>query len=636
MRTIKYQSGGIYYTPFISQPSQTQQVQSKSSNSEDKGKQLIEKEIISVLKENGLQNDVDYFLNAANSFLVSNSGFSDSIRNMGQSREYNIGELIKLQSYANRVKHNKEMFTLAKNQVTKEGAGSEVALTDSGEMYVLDGEGKLNIISAKAYAENQEDYRVLTNSELMSLRANSKSLTYNDTILENLQNTVGIKSIVEYVNKTINEFGTRKRSGSSQSYVEKNKSTIEKGIEQLLGYGPEGMYKLTNSTKSEQQGYDESSKDREEQLFTAVNYLYSTLPTNMKNVLKAHTAAEGGNPNSAKDVLSLLTNAIQFNTNHSIDTDTKVDYDSTASKASGGSGSEKAAKQVPETFGDMVFNFKGDNRTNSMVLGENIQFNIPTRFYIPRNFNNESIPNINTANEVDQNLRDWGLRDVRNKAYFGDVPIDNMSVVGNSIIVDYEQGMGQAPLPVNANGDIDFSILTLMNNIQKDITSKGITDDKEKAKIWEAAGFSYNPEIGVGCPKGYRLKWFALQNAYVTSKSGLDNKALKNSIFNTKIDNDIIENLESLYNLQHKGEKDTLKLDIDYNTVASMWNNSYKGILYIPLTQNPIQSSIASKNAYIDRRDTSEYKAQQDYRTQIGGYDPQSGTTIQINTEDFE
>ena len=354
MRTIKYQSGGIYYTPFISQLSQTQQVQSKSSNSEDKGKQLIEKEIVSVLKENGLQNDVDYFLNAANSFLVSNSGFSDSIRNMGQSREYNIGELIKLQSYANRVKHNKEMFTLAKNQVTKEGAGSEVALTDSGEMYVLDDEGRLNIISAKAYAENQEDYRVLTNSELMNLRSNAPSLTYNDTILENLQNTVGIKSIVEYVNKTINEFGTRKRSSSPQSYVEKNKSTIEKGIEQLLGYGPEGMYKLTNSSKSEQQGYDENSKDREEQLFTAVNYLYSTLPTNMKNVLKAHTAAEGGNPNSAKDVLRLLTNAIQFNTNHAIDTDTKVDFDSTASKASGGSGSSSKEKYENLTRDQMM------------------------------------------------------------------------------------------------------------------------------------------------------------------------------------------------------------------------------------------------------------------------------------------
>ena len=73
MRIKEYQAGGIYYTPFfrdsVSQQSPQTQSNTASSSKSTKEDDLIQKEIVNVLKENGLPNDVDYFLSKADMFL---------------------------------------------------------------------------------------------------------------------------------------------------------------------------------------------------------------------------------------------------------------------------------------------------------------------------------------------------------------------------------------------------------------------------------------------------------------------------------------------------------------------------------------------------------------------------------------
>ena len=61
MKIKRYQNGGISYTPFFRDAAEPTQVATQTSKtSENKEEQLIQKEIINVLKENGLPNDVDY------------------------------------------------------------------------------------------------------------------------------------------------------------------------------------------------------------------------------------------------------------------------------------------------------------------------------------------------------------------------------------------------------------------------------------------------------------------------------------------------------------------------------------------------------------------------------------------------
>jgi argininosuccinate synthase len=114
MKIKKHQAGGIYYTPFFRESLQQGQQAAASqttSKSGDSTANQIEKEMISVLKENGLPSDVDYFLSQSEKFLnkANEFGFQDS--------GYGITDLIRLQSLANKVKHNKELHTDAIDRI---------------------------------------------------------------------------------------------------------------------------------------------------------------------------------------------------------------------------------------------------------------------------------------------------------------------------------------------------------------------------------------------------------------------------------------------------------------------------------------------------------------------------------------
>ena len=110
MKIKKYQSGGIYYTPYFRDSageSSSPAVVSQPTSSTNKEDQLIQKEIVNVLKENGFPNDVDYFLSMANSFLNKAKNFGN-LFSTGQPSSYDMSDLIRFQSLANRIRHNNE------------------------------------------------------------------------------------------------------------------------------------------------------------------------------------------------------------------------------------------------------------------------------------------------------------------------------------------------------------------------------------------------------------------------------------------------------------------------------------------------------------------------------------------------
>ena len=72
MKIKRLQSGGIYFTPFFRESvSPQQQVQNNNNNTQEDN--LIEKEILKIVQQNGLENDTDFFINQVNSFLFGRS-----------------------------------------------------------------------------------------------------------------------------------------------------------------------------------------------------------------------------------------------------------------------------------------------------------------------------------------------------------------------------------------------------------------------------------------------------------------------------------------------------------------------------------------------------------------------------------
>lgn len=344
MKIKKHQAGGIYYTPFFRESLQQGQQAAASqttSKSGDSTANQIEKEMISVLKENGLPSDVDYFLSQSEKFLnkANEFGFQDS--------GYGITDLIRLQSLANKVKHNKELHTDAIDRIQSEGAGSEVAVSNTGLLYIYDSnDGNVKKVTANDYKENAESYQLLTNSQLADLRANSPDLKYDSSILTDLNATIGMKSIVTYITDVIDKFGKSSTEQSSESYK------IKKGFDAIIGDGPDGYYKIKQVLSKANEGYDPYSNPDEqtEQITSAINYLYRILPSDMKNALRAQSIGEGYDPNTSSGAKSLLLQALSMHTDHEIKQDQSLtgymEPDTGQGSSGSGSGSDGAKRNI--------------------------------------------------------------------------------------------------------------------------------------------------------------------------------------------------------------------------------------------------------------------------------------------------
>ena len=344
MRIKRYQLGGIYYTPFFGNESTPQATSKSTKSTEDKEEQLIQKEIISVLKENGLQNDVDYFLKKANNMLQNSFSFGTAFGE--QSSSYDMSDLIRVMSLANRVRRNYSDFANAAKQVQTEGAGSEVAVTDRGALYVFDNkERKVKTMSAQGYHDDRERYVALTNSELLQLRESNPELAYNTSIIGDLNSTIGMQSIIDHVKEVINAFGTNQEVQTHVSFTEKKHGQVQRGLEHMLSEGPDGIYEVRQTVDTSDQGYKTA-----EELNAALEYLYSTLNPKMKYVLSAQAVAEGLEPKDGG--IQLLKAAIIEHTDHSIKIDPKISYESSMSKSSGsGSTSGKMEELTREQMG---------------------------------------------------------------------------------------------------------------------------------------------------------------------------------------------------------------------------------------------------------------------------------------------
>jgi len=303
----KHQVGGSVYTPLVYQPqsdidstrTSSKRGSGRSSGGEDEGGQLTKisgtmtKEIVDILKTNGIPTDVDTFLSHANQFLAGSTSLSDQVFG-GNKKDYDISHLIKIHSIANQVKFNKQLYDKASGRLTSENAWSEVAVNNRGQMYVY-GENGIDLISATEYHKNRDKYTALTNSELLSLRESDPSLALNEGILNSINNTVGLESVVKYVKDIIKGFGNKVQEG----YTSKDQNMMEEGFRNLLMGGPDGYYKVTSE--------DQGTK-------FALDYIVDALPSNMKQLLRAKTAAEGGDPNS-QDINRLLALALSEHRN---------------------------------------------------------------------------------------------------------------------------------------------------------------------------------------------------------------------------------------------------------------------------------------------------------------------------------
>lgn len=613
MKIYKRQTGGVVYNPFMGNTASPQAV-AQPTNEKNDSEDEIQKAIVKVLEQNGVPNDVNAFLAQAKRLLAKRDF---SLFSSGYD-SYDMSDLIRLHSLANQIKWNSESANQAETQVINERAGSDVAINSDGNMYIWDDETKgIKLISPNTYAKNRSQYRPLTNNDLLYLRESMPELAFKNEIFIDLKNVIGINSIVDYMKGIISSFGTDTFKNNQSSYTIKHKGQIEKGFESILdGAAPDGIYKVKSTAETSDQGYND-----EKSLLVAAQYLWSTLNPNMKNTLIAHTAAEGLDPNNPLDRYRLLITAIQEHTTHSRSYDVNVDYDASASKAEG-IGNVGKEQQVIDTFGNWVQKNGGTYLTNDLVIeGANINFKTPAYHYnrIENSFNGEQVPVVMTGAETYQNMLGHGIVDTTRKVYFGDLPINNVSVTGDGILIDTFKGGRVVYLPVDTSGNVDFELYRIMNTIQEEIISDNITDPKHQQQIWEDNGFDYNPIAKVGAPKGYTLMRYWMQPASTSTAADIfDKKSLKGSNFIGKSsDSEKLENLGLKYN-NDPLNKNKSKIDI----APGWFGEAYDGMLLIPMNYEQDEAMMAGKIAYTNKENVDNLNAYQQAVQRGNGYGP--------------
>lgn len=447
----KKQSGGIIYTPFV--PSYTDseaESRSSSSSSSDVGKiGDVQKEIMDVLQENGLPSDVDYFMQTANRFL----------RKAEITGNWSMSDFTRIQSLANRVAHNKTLYDSATQHLTETGNWNEIALDNKGQMYVVDKDGNLDTISPLEYYKNRNNYQVLTNNDILEYR--SKATPFDSSVLNDAAGSIGVNDVTEYVKGIILDFGTRSVSGYTNSEI----AQMDESLNRLLANGPRGYYK-----------YKEEAQAGGGPTTQAVEYLYNALPSNMKQLLIAKTAAEGKNPEQyAPELL------VQMLTNH-LDYDLSVDYDSAATAsdpkyADATTSGKTVERTLPERYVDG--NGLGEHKwiqitpegssAHLLALGQSAQT-------IMNKDGKTPLPSMTLDQVLTESLGIGGVTR-KDSISFGDQLLNTTDY--DKVVYDSSTPLYRVLLPYrNQGGKIvpDFEAQTKAQQLQDEIEAQGITD----------------------------------------------------------------------------------------------------------------------------------------------------------------
>ena len=604
-----YQSGGVVsYTPFIPNSGTASTTSSsKSTDKQDKITGTLQKEIIDVLKENGIQSDVDTFLSTANAFLNKSQHLSSMSLFGGSSDDYSMTDLIQVLSMANRVKQNKAQYDVASDRLKTQDAWNEVAVSNDGKIYVYSEEG-LRTVSADEYHKNRDKYQALTNSQVLGLREQDSNLAFNSNVLRDMSGALGLKTITTQLMDTVSKFGTMSRTEYTKNTGDAISQSAWDGMQILLGEGPQGYYKAT--TKSEK-----------ENVQSALRYLWSSLGTDGQARLRAETAFSGGDP--SKNQYDLLLQTIE----HHTDFEQSVDFDKTATEYDpdgDGKGSnpgdaltegtlamEVARGNLTETTAYMspVAQRVSDKAMMSFKAWNAGQLQDRQGDVLHANNLQDLLPNIEQAKAADTST-----------IVFGNQVLSSQDVA--SVVWDGRSLATRVALPkkyVNGKQVPDFDLMIKLNELNAWISDNpGVTSLEVQSKMKELAseGIYFDSDTKRYTISPERMGFFLSFAAY--GSDDLLDITDTSKPFLQKLSRKEGKQLKSQFNNYVQfgkaipGKKEKQKNNFE----SSEAGDFYYGNVYIPIV-DPLQATITTTNQYYPKSTFMDSSKQAELGQQI-------------------
>lgn len=590
---FKFQQGGttppfVAYQPVIVSDKRTTATQEEAlaakATKDSASGELTSKDLYTMLKEKlkGLPSDVNIAMNQLQQLEhLTQMDFDGSFTQNIESKY-----LSTLQTM-NNLSFSREQYDKAMETVKSNGGLNEAAIDQYGQVYVTNGKDFKLMSPEEA---KQSGWTIVTNQDLLYMRANDANLAGNDKILNVVNNGIGIDKITEYIQKCIQGLGASK--SEENLYANVNAGTILKGLNDFKqAVAQSGNY---DATIQDLYSGKLITKDSAEQAQQALAYIYRSLPNNMKSLLKTKT--EGGTDDEALVMIGQLISS-KTSPEKSFDLkleDTALNHQEKSSKGDKDPHSIDGLSMNPVAMLQAGYGQKNEF-TIQTAAGASNGIQIPT-VQMPITKNGESIGMASLSDIASSDYA--GYLDFSN-AFMGDVQIpqagmQNIAIDGTALYTAY------LPLDIqyfNETGQKrpDIAMLGRYKQAQNEIRQSGTKDPRQINAIYK----NHNLPVMYG-PNGDILTnyiKFGIVNGTALDNAFGDEAKVADYLSETTDKNTIANTL----NILNKGRGEKNKVEYDekswWDSISPVFNDYthvYKGTIFMPINDDYFTYSAAA------------------------------------------
>ena len=596
---FKFQQGGttppfVAYQPVIVSDKRTTATQEEAlaakATKDSASGQLTSKDLYTMLKEKlkGLPSDVNIAMNQLQQLeQLTQMDFDGSFTQNIESKY-----LSTLQTM-NQLSFSREQYDKAMETVKSNGGLNEAAIDQYGQVYVTNGKDFKLISPEEA---KQSGWTMVTNQDLLYMRANDANLAGNDKILNVVNNGIGISQVTKMIQDSIGNLGTN--SNSETAYATTQGGQLIQGLNDFIKAAQEtGQYDASVEDLYKAQIINKTQAQQAQQ---AISYIYQTLPENAKALLKTRT--EGGTDKEALNLIStLVLSKTSEDRSFTVDLEGGPTKKSMSKDANAGSKDDMKTSLPLQIMQDMG---ESDVAPVTIDKGDGIQMSVYGSFFSAvTDKKGDTITNTSLQNMLAQSGLQDIVKNVRNIT-FGDQKLTPEQL---SKITYNNTGVVRAELPVNEDGTVKLSVLDDFNAAMNEIKGLGNVSPQQVQAIKAKYHLDqYLKDDGTPNPK--HTAPFILTEGYTTEKNGIEDTAFVKHIKNPT--DDQIQLIKD--SLTVGTGKDAKVPDIDtfdwYNPFD--WfgtENIYKATVYIPISNN-VGAAVRGGNQNLDYNEALKYE----------------------------
>ena len=614
-RKRKYQAGGglpfVNFTPVFATSEagapRAEAAKEKDSNKED----LTSKDVLSLLKDmDGLPSDMQIIVDSLMNFKLD-----DKKDPLGLASSSDItSRYISLINKIKVAKFNREEYNNAFNQLKGNGGLNEYAITSEGYLIGANKEGDFEYFTPDQVNKGepkQQGYSLLTNSNLLYLRANNIDAAFKHQLTTQAQSGIGMEVVTKQISDIIQGLGSTKESEEGFLQMGKN-GQVKKGIEFLRKAMSEVGDDTINKNMSVEDYYQAGylTEDQATQAQLAIEYVKNTLPANALSLLQV----KGG---SVKGAEALIKSFIYSKTSTDVQFKTSPKKMTTESSKSGSSGSDGVDKLKLTPVQMMQVGYT-DHMPVTLQKGTTYATRVNAQV-LPITDVNKKLLGVTTLDRVAESTFGGALD--MNNVTMGSQLIDPQAL--QNVQID-STNLYVMNLPIDKNspdGTIkpDLAWMTKIEKIDETIREQGITDIDQINKLYTDAGLPVlmdsNGQLNI---RDYCK--FGVLNGHALNSAFKDLDLLDNTVLEID-DEDQISNVLSILN---KGRNEKDRIDFDTKSWAdsifgTKHDSMFEGTIYIPVRTNAFTGMIGG-GEYPDTETAAEIEALVQQKERTRGY----------------